>query len=216
MVLRLLGAAAGLLLAGCVTRAPVVPATPVPVPPVAAVPFRSARSRVRSGNAAGVRWLRPRGRCAQAARALGAFGFHAGAVRRRDSSGLTSPADWQALCGRPCGDPALSADFFRDRSTGRRAGSLRDRLLRTEIRGSSTPASALRCRSIARRPTSSAHARRWRHRRGRIDETGQCVFYYTRAEIEAGRWPGAGSRSLCRRRSTCSPPDPGIGASDPA
>ena len=53
----------------------------------------------------------------QAARALGAFRISCPAlVKRRDTSELTNPADWQPLCAEAASvDPAAATAFFRDR-----------------------------------------------------------------------------------------------------
>ena len=200
--LRLVVAAAGLLLAGCVTRAPIAPVPPVaptaPVPP-APVPEPAPPPGPPTASAAGVRLVAPsRVDPAQAARALGAFRISCPSlVKRRDSSGLTNPADWQALCTEANAvDPALAADFFRDRFDWAVVGDgkgFATGYYEPEIRGSRTPAPGF-ATPIYRTPPDLIRCTRadGGTGRGRIDENGQCVYYYTRAEIEAGALAGRG------------------------
>ena len=131
-------------------------------------------------------------------RALAAFRLSCPALmRRQDQSGLTQPADWTALCAE--------AAIARRRATRRASsatastgcGSATARPSRPAItsrrsraRGRRSPAT---CRSTACRPTSSAAPRPdGTTGRGRIDETGTCVLYFTRAEIEDGALAGKG------------------------
>jgi membrane-bound lytic murein transglycosylase A len=129
---------------------------------------------------------------AQAERALAAFRLSCPVlIRRQDQSGLTNPADWQPLCAEAAVLPLTSAAaFFRDRFDWARVGSgeaFATGYYEPEIRGSRTrqpgyetpiygvPADLTRC---TRADGGEG--------RGRIDETGTCVLYYTRAEIEDG------------------------------
>jgi membrane-bound lytic murein transglycosylase A len=129
---------------------------------------------------------------AQAERALAAFRASCPVlVRRQDQSGLTSTADWQALCAEAASLPlANAAAFFRDRFEWARVGAgeaFATGYYEPEIRGSRTrqpgfevpiygvPADLIRCT----RPDGGEG-------RGRLDETGTCVLYFTRAEIEDG------------------------------
>ena len=199
MSVRLLGAAASLLLAGCVTRAPVSP-TP-PVPPVVAVPTPTPPPApvVENARSVGVRLVAPAAVDAvQAARALGAFRISCPAlIKRRDSSGLTTGADWQALCSEAATlDPALASDFFRDRFDWVVVGegkAFATGYYEPEIRGSRAPAPGY-ATPIYRTPPDLIRCTRadGQTGRGRIDATGQCVFYFNRAEIEAGALSGKG------------------------
>jgi membrane-bound lytic murein transglycosylase A len=132
----------------------------------------------------------------ESSRALRAFRISCPAlVKRQDQSGLTTVADWRPLCAEAAtvteaGAPA----FFRDRFEWVRVGSgeaFATGYYEPEIRGSRTrqpgydtpvygvPQDLTRCT----RPDGGQG-------RGRIDETGTCVLYYTRAEIEDGALVG--------------------------
>ncbi len=133
----------------------------------------------------------------QAARALGAFRASCPAVTsRNDTSGLTKGADWQALCSQAASlDPSFAPGFFyydfdwvkvadgRAFATG---------YYEPEIQGSHTPqpgyvpiygipSDLVRCT----RPDGTTG-------RGRIDATGTCVPYFSRAEIDQGALAGRG------------------------
>ncbi|HEY0629812.1 MAG TPA: murein transglycosylase A [Sphingomicrobium sp.] len=130
----------------------------------------------------------------EARRALDAFRISCPVlVRRQDQSGLTLPADWRPLCteAQTVTDPVA---FFRDRFDWVRVGpgeAFATGYYEPEIRGSRTrqpgyeipvyakPTDLVRCT----RPDGGTG-------RGRIDETGTCVLYYTRAEIEDGALQG--------------------------
>jgi membrane-bound lytic murein transglycosylase A len=128
----------------------------------------------------------------QAARALTAFRQSCPALlRRQDQSGLTTGADWQPPCSEAAALPSAgAAAFFRDRFDWARVGTgeaFATGYYEPEIRGSrirlpgyetpiyAVPADLVRCK----RPDGGEG-------RGRIDETGTCVLYFTRAEIEDG------------------------------
>ena len=127
---------------------------------------------------------------AEAARALTAFRLSCPAlVRRQDQSGLTYPSDWQPLCteAQSVSDPV---SFFRDRFDWVRVGegqAFATGYYEPEIRGSRTKAPGYEV-PIYAKPTDLVRCTRpdGGTGRGRIDETGTCVLYYTRAEIEAG------------------------------
>ncbi len=128
----------------------------------------------------------------EASRALATFRLSCPALlRRQDSSGLTVATDWQPLCAEAA---TLRADqapaFFRDRFDWVQVGkgeAFATGYYEPEIRGSRTrqpgfetpvyavPPDLVRCT----RPDGGEG-------RGRIDESGTCVLYYTRAEIEDG------------------------------
>ncbi len=195
--------AASLLLAGCVTRAPVVPVTPpiiVPVPTPVPVPVPTPPpATVANARAAGVRLVAPTPvDPVQAARALGAFRISCPVlVKRRDVSGLTIGTDWQALCAEAAIlNPALAGDFFRDRFDWVVVGpgeAFATGYYEPEIRGSRTPLPGI-ATPIYRTPPDLIRCTRadGGTGRGRIDATGQCVYYFTRAEIEAGALAGRG------------------------
>jgi membrane-bound lytic murein transglycosylase A len=129
---------------------------------------------------------------AEAQRALIAFRASCSALlRRQDQTRLTGSADWQPLCAEAAGlNPADAAAFFRDRFEWVRVGNgeaFATGYYEPEIRGSRTrqpgyevpiygvPADLTRCT----RPDGGEG-------RGRIDETGTCILYFTRGEIDDG------------------------------
>lgn len=133
----------------------------------------------------------------RAVRALAAFRLSCPAVSsRKDGSGLTQPADWQALCAQAASlDPTFAPGFFYYGFDWVKVGDGRafaTGYYEPEIEGSRTPqpgyipvyrvpADLIRC-TKADGTTG----------RGRVDETGACVLYYTRAEIEDGALAGKG------------------------
>ena len=187
---------ASLFLAACATRGPVPappttppaprPAQPVtPPPPVPPPPANAIAAGVALGAPAILQ-------TAQAERALAAFRLSCPALlRRQDQSGLTVAADWQPLCAEATTLPLASAPaFFHDRFDWARVGAgeaFATGYYEPEIRGSRTrqpgyevpiyrvPPDLIRCT----RPDGGEG-------RGRIDETGTCVLYYTRPEIDDG------------------------------
>ena len=170
------------------SQVPAQPSPPTPVPPPPA-----------NALAAGVALAQPRTLAeADAADALRAFIASCPAlVRRTDKSGLTQAADWQLLCAEAATVPAGSAaTFFRDRFEWVRVAdgkAFATGYYEPEIAGSRThipgfdvpiyrtPPDLVRCA----KPDGTSG-------RGRIDETGTCVLYYTRAEIEDGVLAGKG------------------------
>jgi len=189
------------LLAACAPRPPVstlppkaptqvpprpVPSAPVPPPPVNAL-------------AAGVALAQPRGLTeTDAADALRAFILSCPAlVRRQDKSGLTQGGDWQPLCTEARTVPAgAAAAFFRDRFDWVRVGdgkAFATGYYEPEIAGTRTHAAGFDV-PIYRTPQDLIRCTKadGTTGRGRIDETGTCVLYYTRAEIEDGVLAGRG------------------------
>ena len=205
MMLRTAGVAAGLLLAGCTTRVPPAPPAPAPAPvivaPTPVVPTPPKPIEPVTGTAAdqGVRLVAPRTvDPVQAARALSAFRISCPAVvRRRDTSGLALAAEWQELCAEASQvDPTQAAAFFRDRFDWVVVGkgeAFATGYYEPEIRGSRTPVEGIST-PIYRTPPDLIRCTRadGQTGRGRIDETGQCVLYYTRGEIEDGALAGRG------------------------
>jgi membrane-bound lytic murein transglycosylase A len=182
-----------LAIAACAPRTPAptpqpppatIPPTPTPAPPPVPPPPATARE-------AGVALATPASLSpADANRALTAFRLSCPAlVRRQDQSGLTATTDWQPLCKEAQTVTDASA-FFRDRFEWVRVGNgeaFATGYYEPEILGSRVeapgyqvpiygkPADLVRCAQ----PDGTVG-------RGRIDETGTCVLYYTRAEIEDG------------------------------
>jgi membrane-bound lytic murein transglycosylase A len=97
-------------------------------------------------------------------------------IRRQDQSGLTSAADWMQLCSEAASLPsANAAAFFRDRFEWVRVGAGDAFATGYEVPIYAKPNDLIRCTQ----PDGTSG-------RGRTDETGTCVLYYTRAEIEDG------------------------------
>jgi membrane-bound lytic murein transglycosylase A len=139
------------------------------------------------------RTLRPE----QAARALAAFRASCPAVTTRtDSSGLTTSADWQPLCTQAASlDPTYAPGFFYYGFDWVEVGDGRafaTGYYEPEIQGSRTPQPGYV--PIYRVPPDLVRCTRpdGGTGRGRIDETGTCVLYYTRPEIEGGALAGKG------------------------
>jgi len=130
-----------------------------------------------------------------AAEALAAFRTSCRSVTKRaDKSGLTNPADWVVVCAQAAQvAPGGAAAFFQSAFDWVRVGdgkAFATGYFEPEIAGSpvplpgyvpvyATPADLTRC-ALPDGKTG----------RGRIDESGKCVYYFTRAEIEAGALAG--------------------------
>ena len=134
----------------------------------------------------------------QAGRALEAFRISCPALMKRtDASGLALPSDWAPLCAEAATlSPAASAGFFRDRFDWVRVGegkAFATGYYEPEIEGSRVRAPGYDT-PIYRMPTDLIRCTRpdGGEGRGRIDETGTCVVYHTRAEIEDGALAGRG------------------------
>jgi membrane-bound lytic murein transglycosylase A len=132
----------------------------------------------------------------EASRALQAFRLSCPVlIRRQDQSGLTSPSDWAPLCteAQDVSDPVA---FFRDRFEWARVGdgkAFATGYYEPEILGSKVRAPGFEV-PIYRTPTDLVRCTKpdGTTGRGRSDETGTCVLYYTRAEIEDGALAGRG------------------------
>jgi membrane-bound lytic murein transglycosylase A len=188
-------------LAACATKPvvppPVLPAPvvsqPVPVPPVVPPPPANAR-------AAGVKVTAPPPYLNEdaAQRALDAFRASCSSLQRRqDKSGLTVGADWAALCSE-AGTlaPGMASAFFRERFDWGVIGdgkAFATGYYEPEIAGARTRMPGFEV-PIYRTPTDLVRCTRTDGEtgRGRIDESGQCVLYYTRGEIEDGVLAGKG------------------------
>jgi membrane-bound lytic murein transglycosylase A len=180
-----------LLLAACAARPtppPTVNPPTVPTPAVPATPPPPANAR-----SAGVTAVPPAPTIYDvwAQRALTAFRTSCPVlVRRQDQSGLAQGPDWAPLCAQAASvAPEQAAAFFRDNFDWVRVGNgkaFATGYYEPEIQGSRTPQPGyapiymvppdlVRCT----RPDGTTG-------RGRIDQTGTCVPYYSRAEIDNG------------------------------
>ncbi|HEX5259716.1 MAG TPA: MltA domain-containing protein [Sphingomicrobium sp.] len=189
---RAFALASALLLAACAARPIPPPAAPLPLPiptpapPVTPPPPANAR-------AAGVALVPPAPTIYDqwAERALAAFRTSCPAlVRRQDQSGLAQAQDWAPLCAQASTiAPEQATAFFRDNFDWVRVGNgkaFATGYYEPEIQGSRTPVPGyapiymappdlVRCT----RPDGTTG-------RGRIDPTGTCVPYYSRADIQNG------------------------------
>ena len=196
-------AASFLFAAACATKPAAPPQLPTPVTTPerapASVPLPPPPSPVgRNALDTGVKLASPHvlGQ-EQAGRALAAFRATCPALTtRNDTSGLTKGADWRALCAQATSlDPTFAPGFFYYDFDWVQVGDGRafaTGYYEPEIQGSHTaqpgyapiyslPPDLVRCT----RPDGTSG-------RGRIDETGTCVPYFSRAEIEQGALAGKG------------------------
>jgi len=190
-------------LAACATK-PVPPAelppptpapapTPTPVPPAPSPPITAPNAR-----AAGVTLATPKVlHKEEAARALDAFRTSCPAVvRRQDSSGLTVGADWRSVCAEAASlAPDYAPGFFYYRFDWVRVAdgkAFATGYYEPEIEGSRVPLPGYT--PIYRVPPDLIRCTKadGTSGRGRIDQTGTCVLYFTRAEIEDGALAGRG------------------------
>jgi len=164
--------------------APVIPSPPVPV----------GRNAVETG----VKVDQPRIlKQEEAAKALTAFRISCASVmNRNDVSGLTRGDDWRPLCLQASSlDPSFAPGFFYYGFDWVKVGDGRafaTGYYEPEIEGSRTaqpgyipiyrlPSDLVRC---TKADGSTG--------RGRVDQSGSCVLYYTRGEIEDGALAGRG------------------------
>ena len=191
------------LLAACATR-PTPPAeVPAPAPQSAPPPPRPAPvpppSPVgRNAVETGVKIETPHvlGQD-EAGRALAAFRASCPAVKtRNDASGLTQGADWVALCTQAATlDSSFAPGFFYYGFDWVKIGDGRafaTGYYEPEIEGSRTPQPGYV--PIYRLPPDLVRCTKadGTSGRGRIDPTGACLLYFTRAEIEDGALAGKG------------------------
>ena len=132
-----------------------------------------------------------------AAKALNAFRLSCPAVMRRtDASGLTAGPEWQSVCAQAAShDPSYAPGFFYYGYDWVKVGegkAFMTGYYEPEIEGSRTPQPGYV--PIYRAPPDLVRCTKadGTTGRGRIDETGACVLYYTRAEIEDGALAGKG------------------------
>ena len=197
---RALALATFVILSACATRPIEAPATtqppaPAPIPvPAPVVPPPPANAI-----AAGVSLSAAPSFITQldASRALQAFRTSCPVLlKRQDQSGLTGAQDWAAVCAEAATvTPANAATFFRDRFDWVSIGqgkAFATGYYEPEIAGSRTPQPGYI--PIYRAPPDLTRCTRadGQTGRGRIDETGTCTLYYTRAEIEDGILAGKG------------------------
>ena len=197
--LRGFALAATLALAGCATRVPPRPVVETPAPTPAPVTEPVPVPAPANARMAGVALASPIAvDPVQAGRALEAFRISCPALMKRtDASGLALPSDWAPLCAEAATlSPAAAAGFFRDRFDWVRVGegkAFATGYYEPEIEGSRVRAPGYDT-PIYRMPTDLIRCTRpdGGEGRGRIDETGTCVLYHTRAEIEDGALAGRG------------------------
>ncbi len=117
-------------------------------------------------------------------------------VTRRDQSELTQPGDWIALCNEASAlSPEYASAFFYYRFDWARVAdgkAFATGYYEPEIEGSRVPLPGYV--PIYRVPPDLVRCTQLDGTtgRGRIDETGTCALYFTRAEIEDGRLAGKG------------------------
>ncbi|HVM37848.1 MAG TPA: murein transglycosylase A [Sphingomicrobium sp.] len=175
-----------------VTPPPVAAPAPQPTPPTGPMPA--------NGRAAGVTLAAAKVLpAAEAARALAAFRTSCShATRRNDVSGLTVPEDWRGVCAEAASlAPEHAASFFYHRFDWVQVGdgkAFATGYYEPELAGSRVRAPGYEV-PIYRTPPDLIRCTRadGGTGRGRIDpRTGQCVLYFTRAEIEDGALAGRG------------------------
>jgi membrane-bound lytic murein transglycosylase A len=132
-----------------------------------------------------------------AAKALSAFRTSCPAVTSRtDTSGLTQRGDWQPLCAQAASlDPNFAPGFFYYGFDWVKVGDGRafaTGYYEPEIEGSRTPQPGYV--PIYHLPPDLVRCTKadGTTGRGRVDETGNCVLYFTRPEIEDGALAGKG------------------------
>ena len=189
---RALALASALLLAACAAR-PTPPPTVTPQPPGSPPVAPVTPPPPANALQAGVTPVPPAPTIYDvwAQRALTAFRTSCPVlVRRQDQSGLAQAQDWMPLCAQAATvAPEQAAAFFRDNFDWVRVGNgkaFATGYYEPEIQGSRTPqpgyapiyavpSDLVRCT----RPDGTTG-------RGRVDQTGTCVPYFSRADIDNG------------------------------
>jgi membrane-bound lytic murein transglycosylase A len=181
---RALALASFALVSACVSRPPQPPVPPKPTNAVEA----------------GVRLEQPPAAIdeAQAQRALAAFLVSCPAlVTRQDKSGLATGADWAGVCAEAAAvAPGSASAFFRDHFDWVRVGdgkAFATGYYEPELAGSRVADPAFPV-PLYRVPPDLVRCVRpdGTNGRGRLDATGTCLPYFTRAEIEGGALAGKG------------------------
>ncbi|MGN6058511.1 MAG: murein transglycosylase A, partial [Sphingomicrobium sp.] len=192
--LRAFALASFLLIAACAktVQTPTQPPAPPVTPPVQPPPANA--------RAAGITIVAPPASLdeASAARALQAFLISCPALQQRqDKSLLATGTDWSGVCAQAAQvQPGGAAAFFRDSFDWVRVGdgkAFATGYYIPETAGSRTPAPGYTV-PVYRTPPDLVRCTRLDGTtgRGRIDETGACVPYYSRAEVEDGALAGKG------------------------
>ncbi len=195
--LRRFAVASALLLSACVSR-PVQP--PVVQPPVVRpqpkpLPPPKPTTAVEAGvalTAPGFMYE------SDAAEALAAFRRSCPSViKRTDKSGLTSPADWANVCTQAAFvAPGGAARFFQYSFDWVRVGdgkAFATGYFEPEIAASPVQAPGYSVPIYVPPPDlTRCTLPEGKTGRGRIDENGQCVLYFSRTEIEQGALAGKG------------------------
>lgn len=200
-VARALALASFILLAACAARPSpppeILPPLPAPAPapvPSPVPPPPAGRNAVETG----ISLDSPRVlRAEEAGKALAAFRLSCPVVTRRtDPSGLTAGSDWQGVCAQAASlDSSFAPGFFYYGFDWVKVGPGRAFMTgyyEPEIEGSRTPQPGYV--PIYRAPPDLVRCTRpdGTTGRGRVDETGICIPYFTRAEIEDGALVGKG------------------------
>lgn len=191
--LRGLALASLALLAACASRQISPPPTtqPPPVqpqPPQPPVPPPPANAIAAGVSLSGPAILNE----SDAEQALAAFRLSCRSVTRRtDKSGLTNPADWLTVCSQAAYvQPGAAAAFFQGAFDWVRVGD--GKAFATGYFEPEIPASPVQAPGysvpiyVAPPDLTRCTLPTGQTGRGRIDENGQCVLYFSRAEIENG------------------------------
>jgi membrane-bound lytic murein transglycosylase A len=172
---------------------PTAPARPIP-PSAVAPPAPVGRNAVETGVKVESPKVLGQG---DATRALAAFRASCPAVlSRNDASGLTQRTDWQPLCAQATSlDPAFAPGFFYYGFDWVKVGdghAFATGYYEPEIEGSRIPQAGYV--PLYRAPPDLIRCTKadGTTGRGRIDATGACTLYFTRAEIEDGALAGKG------------------------
>jgi membrane-bound lytic murein transglycosylase A len=193
------------LLSACATwplppaEVPPVTSAPTPIPTPVPAPTPTPAPTFTNAAAAGVTLAPPKVLGPEeATRALGAFRTSCSVLTRRsDRSGLAQPGDWRGVCAEAAAlSPEYAPGFFYYRFDWVRVGdgkAFATGYYEPEIIGSRVKAPGFEV-PIYRTPPDLIRCTRadGGSGRGRIDATGQCVLYFTRAEIEDGGLAGRG------------------------
>ena len=195
-------AACLVLLSACAARPvppPEIPGPgPAPTPGPAPAPVFPPSPVGRNALETGVRAESPKVLAPEeASKALAAFRISCPAVTvRSDTSGLTQRSDWEPLCAQAASlDASFAPGFFYYGFDWVKIGDGRafaTGYYEPEVEGSRTPQPGYV--PIYRLPSDLVRCTKpdGTTGRGRIDETGTCVLYYTRGEIEDGALSGKG------------------------
>ncbi len=196
--LRGLALASFVLLAACAGRQiPPPPTTqppPVQQPSQPPVPPPPANAVAAGVSLSGPAVLNE----ADAEQALAAFRLSCKSVTQRtDKSGLTNPADWLGVCSQAAYvQPGAAAGFFQSAFDWVRVGdgkAFATGYFEPEIAASPVQAPGYNVPIYVKPPDlTRCTLPTGQTGRGRIDENGQCVLYFTRAEIENGALAGKG------------------------